>query len=82
MSDNKTDPKTAELDALMSEMPSEIIECVQKHGFDKLAAAVFGLPEINAQSVGQFFGTKLATQQREWKEIVSGLKLLETISGG
>lgn len=71
------DPKLAQLDALLPQMPAAIVECVQKHGFHKLAAAVYELPEINEKTVGAFLGTKLATQKLEWSEIVSGLKALQ-----
>lgn len=76
---NPTDPKLAQLDALMPQMPQEIVECVQKHGFHKLAAAVYGVPEINERTVALDIGTKLATQKLEWSEIVSGLKALQTL---
>lgn len=76
---NAPDPKLAQLDALMSQMPAEIVECVQKHGFHKLAAAVFGLPEIDERAVALDIGTKMATQKLEWSEIVSGLKALQSL---
>ena len=79
MTTNKTD-KTAELDAMLSQMPAEIVQAVATHGFDKLAAAVYGLPEINEHTVAAFIGTKLATQQQEWRDITSGLKALQNLS--
>lgn len=73
--------KEAQLDAMMAQMPTEIVTCVQTHGFDKLAAAVYGLPEINERSVAEFIGTKMAMQRQEWSEIVSGLKSLRDLRG-
>ena len=78
---NKNDPKLAELDALLPQMPEAIVTCVANHGFHKLAAAVYGLPEINAQTVGAMLGTKMATQKLEWSEVVSGLKALQGLGG-
>lgn len=78
---NKTDDKTAELDAMMDKMPAEIVQCVQTHGFHKLAAAMYGLPEINERTVAEFIGTKLATQQQEWRDITSGLVALKNLRG-
>lgn len=80
MNNTETD-KTAELDAMMSQMPSEIVQAVQNHGFHKLAAAVFGLPEINERTVAEFIGTKLATQQQDWRAITSGLDALKKLRG-
>lgn len=80
MSKNDAD-KTAELDAMMSQMPAEIVRAVQTHGFHKLAAAVFGLPEINERTVAEFIGTKLATQQQDWRVITSGLDALKKLRG-
>ena len=73
--------KTAELDAMMAQMPEEIVQAVRTHGFHKLAAAVYGLPEINEHSVSQFIGTKLATQQQEWRAITEGLEILKKLRG-
>lgn len=81
MSNNTTDKTAAELDALMSHMPAEIVQAVQQHGFHKLAAAVYDLPEINERTVAQFIGTKLATQQQEWRDITSGLDALKNLRG-
>lgn len=81
MSNQNDTDKTAELDALMSQMPAEIIQAVQTHGFDKLAAAMYGVPEINEHTVASILGTKMAMQQREWREIVSGLKALQGLRG-
>lgn len=78
---NTNDKTATELDALMGHMPAEIVEAVQRHGFHKLAAAVYGLPEINEQTVAQFIGTKLATQQQEWRDITSGLDALKNLRG-
>lgn len=80
MSEN-TKVADAELDKLMSQMPAEIIRCVETHGFDKLAAAMYGLPEINERTVGEFIGTKLATAQQEWRDITSGLQALKNLRG-
>jgi hypothetical protein len=77
---NPTD-KNAELDAMMPQMPAEIVQAVQTHGFHKLAAAVYGLPEINEHTVAEFIGTKLATQQQEWRDITSGLAALTSLRG-
>ena len=76
---NKPDPKLAQLDALMSDMPPAIVECVRKHGFHKLAAAMFEIPEINERSIALHIGTKLATQKLEWSDIVSGLTALKSL---
>jgi hypothetical protein len=76
--------KLAQFDAFMQDLPElspEIRQCVATHGFHKLAAAVYGLPEINEQTVGMFFGTKLASQKLEWSTIVSGLKALQNLGG-
>ena len=73
--------KEAQLDALMAQMPSEIVDCVQTHGFHKLAAAVYGRPEVNERTVAEFIGTKIAMQRNEWSEIVSGLKALQNLRG-
>ena len=73
--------KTAELDAMMSQMPAEIVQAVATHGFHKLAAAVYGLPEINEHTVAEFIGTKLATQQQEWRALTSGLTALKNLRG-
>jgi hypothetical protein len=69
------------LDALMPHMPDVIKEAVAKHGFDKLAAAMFELPEINEKTVATFIGTKLAAQQQDWAQIVAGLTALRDLRG-
>ncbi len=83
MSDRNTldDAKLAQLDAMLSQMPTEIVQAVQMHGFDKLAAAMYGLSEINEHTVAQYLGTKLAAQQQDWRDIVSGLQSLQTLKG-
>lgn len=73
--------KTAELDAMMDKMPAEIVQCVQTHGFHKLAAAMYDLPEINEYTVAAFIGTKLATQQQDWRAITAGLNALSSLRG-
>lgn len=73
--------KEAQLDAMMAQMPSDIVTCVQNHGFHKLAAAVYGLPEVNERTVAEFIGTKMAMQRQEWSEIVSGLNALRDLRG-
>jgi len=78
---NPLHDKTAELDAMMDKMPAEIVQCVQTHGFHKLAAAMYDLPDVTAHSVAQLIGTKIATQQQEWRDIVSGLDALKNLRG-
>lgn len=73
--------KTAALDAMLSQMPEEIVRCVQQHGFDKLAAAMYDLPEISEHTVTALIGTKLATQQQEWRAITDGVRALQTLRG-
>lgn len=73
--------KEAQLDAMMAQMPAEIVTCVQTHGFHKLAAAVYGLPEVNERTVAEFIGTKMASQRGEWSDIVAGLKALQDLRG-
>jgi hypothetical protein len=80
---NKVDvsEKIAQLDTLLEQMPAEIVQCVQAHGFHKLAAAVYGVSEIDERSVTALIGTKLATSQQEWRAITSGLRALQKLRG-
>lgn len=71
--------KEAQLDAMLAQMPEEIVSCVRTHGFHKLAAAVYGLPDMEVHTLAAHLGTKIASQRLEWGEIVSGLRALESL---
>lgn len=73
--------KEAQLDELMAHMPQEIVACVQTHGFNKLASAVYGIPHSDERAIIELIGTKLASQRQDWSEIVSGLAALRALRG-
>jgi hypothetical protein len=59
----------------------ELRDAVQRFGFDKLAAKMFGVDEINEKTASTIVGTKLMTRLAEWKLVGTGLAALKDLGG-
>jgi hypothetical protein len=57
----------------------ELREAVQRFGFDKVAAKMYGVAEINEKTASEIIGTKLMTRLAEWKEVSTGLNALRSL---
>jgi len=67
-----------DIDKLIS---PELRAAVQRFGFNKVAAAMFGVEEINGKTASEIIGGKLMTRLAEWKAIDSGLAALKDLEG-
>lgn len=54
----------------------ELRDAVQRFGFDKVAAKMFGVPEITEKTASEIVGTKLMTRLAEWRQVETGLNAL------
>lgn len=54
----------------------ELLGAVRQHGFDKVAAAMYNVAEINEKTASTIIGTKLMTRLAEQRQIATGLSAL------
>lgn len=59
----------------------ELRDAVQRVGFAKLAAKMYGVEEINEKTASSIIGTKLMTRLAEWKQVSTGLAALKDLGG-
>jgi hypothetical protein len=57
----------------------ELRDAVQRFGFDKVAAKMFGVPEINEKTASEIVGTKMMTRLAEWRQVETGLDALKEL---
>ena len=57
----------------------ELRAAVQRFGFDKVAAKLFGVEEINEKTASTIVGTKLMTRLAEWRQVETGLNALSSL---
>ena len=67
-----------DIDQLIS---PELRTAVQRFGFNKVAAKMFGVEEINGKTASEIIGTKMMTRLAEWKTIGTGLAALKDLEG-
>jgi hypothetical protein len=54
-------------------------EAVQRFGFDKVAAQMYGVDEINEKTASEIIGAKLMTRLAEWRHVTAGLSALKAL---
>jgi len=59
----------------------DLRESVQRFGFDKVAAKMFGVEEINEKTASVLIGTSLMTRLAEWNQVSVGLAALKDLGG-
>jgi hypothetical protein len=59
----------------------ELKEAIRRFGFNKVAAKMFGVDEINEKTASTLIGTKLMTRLAEWRTVNVGLKALKDLEG-
>lgn len=69
------------MDNLEQYISPELREAVQRFGFHKVAATVFGVDEINEKTASTIVGTKLMTRLAEWRQVSAGLAALKDLGG-
>jgi len=65
-----------EIDEVMEELPPEIGDAVRRFGFPKLAAAVYGVEELDLPTSARIIGQKLAERLAERRSLATGLSAL------
>ena len=70
---------TPSVDEVIANMPEEIKTAVTQLGFDKIAAAMYAVPEINEEAIATIIGTKLAARMAARREIFTGLAALDDL---
>lgn len=65
-----------DIDQLIS---PELRTAVQRFGFDKLAAKMYGVEEINEKTASEIIGSKLMTRLAEWRQVEKGLDALASL---
>jgi len=58
----------------------ELREAIQRFGFDKLAAKMYGVDEINEKTASTIVGTNLMTRLAEQRQIATGLAALQELN--
>jgi len=69
------------MDNLEQHISPELREAVQRFGFDKVAAKMFGVDEINEKTASVLIGTSLMTRLAEWNQVSVGLAALKDLGG-
>jgi len=69
------------MDNLEQHISPELREAVQRFGFDKVAAQMFGVDEINEKTASTIVGTNLMKRLGEWKQVSVGLAALKDLGG-
>jgi hypothetical protein len=59
----------------------ELREAVQRFGFDKLAAKMYEVDEVNEKTASTVIGTRLMTRLAEWRQVTTGLSALKDLGG-
>lgn len=55
----------------------EVYEAVRRFGFDKVAARVYGVAEIDEKTAAEIIGKRLLSRTAEMRQIHEGLRALE-----
>ena len=58
----------------------ELRAAVQRFGFDKVAAAMYGVPVLNEKTASEIIGAKLMSRLSEWEQVKVGMKALKAIA--
>lgn len=59
----------------------ELREAVQRFGFDKLAAKMYAVDEVNEKTASSVIGTGLMSRLAEWRQVSTGLAALKDLGG-
>lgn len=57
----------------------ELRNAIQRFGFDKIAAKMYGVEEINEKTASEIIGSKLMTRLAEWRQVEKGLDALASL---
>jgi hypothetical protein len=57
----------------------ELRAAVDRFGFDKVAAKMYGVEEINEKTASEIVGVKLMTRLAEWRQVATGLEALQEL---
>lgn len=57
----------------------ELRNAIQRFGFDKIAAKMYGVAEINEKTASEIIGSKLMTRLAEWRQVEKGLDALASL---
>lgn len=68
------------MDDILQQIPAELKQALQTHGFHKIAAKMYGVEEINLKTASEILGRKLLARRSEWNTINSGLAALKDLS--
>jgi hypothetical protein len=58
----------------------EFHEAVRRFGFNKIAAKMYGVEEIDAKTASEIIGAKMMTRLAEWRQIQKGLSALTSLT--
>lgn len=58
----------------------ELRAAVQRFGFDKVAAAMYGVSVVNEKTASEIIGAKLMSRLSEWEQVKVGMKALKAIA--
>lgn len=67
------------MDDLTPHLPEELIAAIRTHGFHKVAAAFYGVPEITEKAAAEIVGRHLLERRSTWRTINSGLSVLSSL---
>ena len=67
------------MDDFQKHFSPELRSAVQRFGFNKLAAQMYGVDEISEKTATEIVGTKLMTRLAEWRQVASGLNALAAL---
>lgn len=58
----------------------EFYEAVRRFGFHKVAAAIYGVNEINEKTASEIIGSHLMTRTAEWRSVTAGIESLRGLA--
>jgi len=67
------------MDELVDALPPELKQAVETHGFHKVAAAFYGVPEITEKVAIDLIGRRLVERLQSRRTIAEGLSSLDAL---
>jgi hypothetical protein len=75
----ETEKALAQSKMAAEKVPDEVCAAIARFGFDKLAAKVYRVEEVNEKTASSIIGQKLAARVRDRRAIAAGLRDYQTV---
>lgn len=67
------------MDDIFDMIPPEVAMAIAAHGFDKVAAQVYGVEELNERTAAEIIGQDMFRRMYDWRNINAGLAALSDL---